>query len=233
MKVTQLGNGGGFDYNKVNSSFLVELNSKETFLVDCGYNIFTELRKIENDGYDLTKIKYVCITHHHSDHFGSLEIFCQYMYFVHNVTMTVFIPSYMRDMFEEFKVNKGYTSSMETDIDIVKVNVLRPSETYLQGKIRVIGTNHPGTKSLGYSIGDGNSCVFISGDTKAFFRIEDFVNELPYKNKLIFHDYSDWNVPSKNVHCCQSDFEAEYSKEFRDKVIKYHTGKEFIREREI
>jgi len=44
---------------------------------------------------------------------------------------------------------------------------------------------------------------------------------------MIFHDFSNWNAPSKQIHACESDFEAEYSQEFKDRVIKYHNGEDF------
>ena len=53
MIVQQIGNGGAFDYNKTNSSFLINLSNTSNIthpsylLFDCGNNVFAKLRKME------------------------------------------------------------------------------------------------------------------------------------------------------------------------------------------
>ena len=49
MKIKQLGNGGAFDYNQTNSSFLIELETNDYLLFDCGYNVFSKLRELGDD----------------------------------------------------------------------------------------------------------------------------------------------------------------------------------------
>ena len=46
MIVQQIGNGGAFDYNKTNSSFLINLSNEKFplyLLFDCGNNVFAKL----------------------------------------------------------------------------------------------------------------------------------------------------------------------------------------------
>jgi len=60
----QLGNGSALNPEMTNSSFLVK-NDKQYMLVDCGYNVFTELYKNKDV---LNSITHICITHMDDDH---------------------------------------------------------------------------------------------------------------------------------------------------------------------
>ena len=79
MIVQQLGNGGAFDYNKTNSSFLINLSNENYYsylLFDCGNNVFAKLRKMEIE-QNIKIIKYidhVFISHFNDDHDGSREL---------------------------------------------------------------------------------------------------------------------------------------------------------------
>jgi hypothetical protein len=42
---------------------------------------------------------------------------------------------------------------------------------------------------------------------------------------LIFHDYSFWDAPSRQVHACDSDVDVEYSALFVSQAIMYHNDK--------
>ena len=46
MRIKQLGNGGAFDTESTNSSFLID-SSGDYILFDCGYNVFYKLRELE------------------------------------------------------------------------------------------------------------------------------------------------------------------------------------------
>jgi len=73
--------------------------------------------------------------------------------------------------------------------------------------------------------------LYISGDTKALEKAQNEVLRLSKGKRLLaFHDYSNWNVPSRNVHACKSDMVAEYTREYRDNLIHYHTGESFNEE---
>lgn len=72
----------------------------------------------------------------------------------------------------------------------------------------------------------------ISGDTKASVLLEkEILSKLKDCNdSIIYHYYSNWDYPSKNVHTCKTDFEGEYSEEFRNQIIKYHDNGYFKKE---
>jgi len=73
--------------------------------------------------------------------------------------------------------------------------------------------------------------VAISGDTKADSRFEKMIYEVSrtkvvsWDNMLVFHDFSYWDAPSRQVHACKSDFDVEYSSDFRKNAILYHNAK--------
>ena len=73
--------------------------------------------------------------------------------------------------------------------------------------------NHHGDKqSNGMIIRWWNKILYISGDTKASSKHEkkilDIAKQSIYDDIkfFIYHDFSFWNAPSKNVHTCEADF---------------------------
>jgi len=239
MKVTCIGSGGAFDTDQPNSSFIVKLkiNNDKNYshiLIDCGYNIFSELK---NNYIDLLeKIDYVFITHMDDDHIGSLKSLIYYRYFILGKITKIIQPSlysvlddlqtYLKDLNKELK---GYEYKHTQMFKIVEMNYLD------NGVKQIIGVHH--TPSSGILIKETytNSIVVISGDTKATHRFEDVLKtclnneggdkyEDNIKQSIIFHDYSFWNAPSKNTHACESDILSEYSETFRNHLIKYHNS---------
>lgn len=241
LQVMQIGNGGGFDFDQVSSSFIIK--HKQTYiLVDCGFNVLNKLKAIsEEDGVDyISLIDTVCITHTHEDHIANLMSLIYYRYFVLGKTTTVLagtdsirgqLKSYLTLCNTEFKsgqiisTDMVYVKNAHTRIDEV---VISPTPTF-----------HPGVRCTGFQFFTMNSqkSITISGDTKATFDFEQQVTKtindtshLTFSDAVVFHDFSTWDNISQNVHACALDIETEYSNDFKKLLTFYHDAKPFARQ---
>ena len=70
------------------------------------------------------------------------------------------------------------------------------------------------------------SAVSITGDTIACYDVlkeyNRCINDIRFKKYKMYHDYSNWNEPSMNVHACSSNIVAMYPKEMIDDLCFYH-----------
>jgi len=238
LQVMQLGNGGGFDFDKTSSSFLIK-HEQTLILVDCGFNVMNTLMTVgKRDSIDYIKnIDAVCITHVHEDHIGNLMSLVYYRYFMLNKQTTIIagtpeirktIQNYLEPCTYEYKSGQKIYIGMTIikSPDIVKNLVIKPTPAF-----------HPGVSATGfmfYPVTKGNTIV-ISGDTKATFTLEDTVKahataycSKGLNNIKIFHDFSNWDNVSQNVHACASDIASEYSDKFRELLTYYHDNSPFI-----
>jgi ribonuclease BN (tRNA processing enzyme) len=234
-KIKVIGDGGAFDYNKVNSSFMITTD-KGNILYDCGSNVFDELVRIEKEEDEniIKNIKMIIISHDDDDHCGSAKTLLFYMYFMHGIENTrLHCPEHMMTSFSKmiFKM----VGSKTVKADIVDTRTLSGDRNgliydYCGAIIKLFKGNHH-TETYGIIAYYNENIVAISGDTKADQEFETEIRQLQehkglkLQDCLIFHDYSYWNAPSRQVHACESDYEIEYSKEFRDIAIKYHNNK--------
>jgi len=196
MKIKQLGNGGGFDFDKTNSSFLIK-SGETTILFDCGFNIMDRLKSDET--IDIENIDNVYISHMDEDHVGNLKMFIYWRYFNYKKGCN----SEYAEMFNIYASSTQTKHKITDDISILLTNCNH-------GKVTTFG-------AIFYSF---NKSIFISADTKA----SKYIEEVSKDCDLIFHDYSNWDFVTRNVHTCRTDFELEYSEEYKNKVVKYHTG---------
>jgi len=223
MKIKQIGNGSGLNVNETNSSFLIEAND-ELLLIDCGFNVPQKLFEMhKNNEIDITKLKNVFITHGHSDHFGGLETLIFKMYFEYNIVLHIGLPS--TECLAQIRLlNKIYESSSIKSRKLTHSFMYANNETLKNLSITSFENNHKVIESYGFIIKDNNlKSIAISGDTKAFCEFE----ELSKDCDLIYHDFSKWDCPSRNVHACKSDIEAEYTKEFINRLKFYHNDETF------
>ncbi len=233
MKIKQLGNGGGFDFDKTNSSFLIS-NEEETsyVLFDCGYNVMKRLQDKE-DPIDIEKIDTVIISHMDEDHIGNLKMLIYYRYFNFGKFTKILaghlVESQLRDYLKD--IESEMIGGMPTETIMFYINQF-PIDFPIDYKIDFIKGYHGNISSYGVLIRDHFSSAFISGDTKANYNIEKTLNDKINIHKInyIFHDFSHWDNVTRNVHACETDFELEYSEEFKNMVVKYHTGDEFSNE---
>jgi len=245
IKITILGSAGAFDFGKTSASFLLQFYDKN-ILIDCGHNV---LKKLKDKGFmTLEKnIDAVYITHLHMDHIADLEGLIYYNYFMLNKRIKIYIPNALKEDFQNlFPVNKytseyqnGMVSDIECMYNIQSTYNINDSHTSLY--LIPFEANHPGIKAYGYKImvseSYGNKLIgIISGDSKANFNLLNIVKkaieDFQYNNDplYIFHDFSEWDDVTRNVHCCNTDFHLVYNElingenKSKIKFIKYHNG---------
>lgn len=240
MKIKQLGNGGGIASaleGHVNSAFLIDLyeDHSEYLLFDCGYNIMKRLEEEERDNtyFEIAKIKYVIISHKHDDHCGNLETLIYWNHFKNNVQMHIYVAcdDLAKGVRDTRKIEDNFhTLDAQThkELDVVGDGYFTaiPHNSNQEAFSLTFKTVYHGAKpAIGVIInGFDNRSILISGDTKAHKSIEDFYDNHYNNIDLVFHDFSNWDDESKNIHACQTDFEREYSEDFKAKITKYHTG---------
>lgn len=235
MKVKQLGNAGAFNVNETNSSFLIELTSNTYLLFDCGFNVMSKLLELHNDESDpfiLENLNHVFISHTHDDHIGNLSTLIFYRYFMLGKSTKV-ITGLSREQIlpflparTELKAGQVVEANMWT-LDHKRYSVEESIFMY------AFPVYHPGSDTYGLTVTyDSQHSLMITGDTKAYEPIEERYNKLKSTRESvkIFHDFSHWDNPSRNVHACLSDMKSEYSQDFVDSLTLYHTNDPFNRE---
>ena len=209
MKLTVeiIGSGGAFDTDKINSSFIIHTDKDDRkILIDCGYNVFNYIKE---KGYN---VEDVFITHTHADHIGSLESLIFYNYFVKGKVTSVFAgPKVAAELRKILDVNKLYCNGETVENKICEIKELP------EGPFQCVEVNHIVTPCYGFVINgfteDENPLtIIISGDTKASKNIKDLIMSRLEENSkvIVFHDFSEWNNPYENIHCCRDDFDAIY-----------------------
>ena len=247
LEIMQIGNGGGFDFDKTNSSFLIKIvddNNKDNFeflLIDCGFNVMAaliDLDKNKEEDFKFELLKSVFITHMDDDHIGNLKQLIYYNYFMKDTFVKVYsgisqLKEHLNGMNNSLiggyiQEDRKYSLDIFDSRLLIKFNNLNVTII-----LDLIKGFHGGTESYGCVFRKSNStkCIFISGDTKANKKIEDdLCNLLNGRLQcLIYHDFSHWDAPSKNVHACKNDFSVEYTNEFKNEANLYHTGNEIFK----
>lgn len=234
MKIKQLGNGGGFDFNQTNSSFLISPDDKETeyLLFDCGFNVMARLQN-EEDPIDISKINNVFISHMDEDHVGNLKMLIYWRYFMLQKPTNVVCSSLLNEKLISYldEMNKELIGSQSTVANMYTITTISNLSNEVGfWRMQTTPTFHGSIVCNGLIISsEARKGIFISGDTKSSKIIEDVVKKYEYKNGNIlkFHDYSNWDCVTRNVHACRTDYGIEYSEEFQKDTIKYHTGENF------
>jgi len=235
MRIKQLGNGGAFDTESTNSSFLIDFNGldKNYLLFDCGYNVFTKLKELEKEYPDIIKkISNIYVSHLDDDHVGSLKSLIYYRYYIHGLFTSVYsavkeVETFIEDVNYKMSFNKLIENKicaycyLKDNINVYDNHILTPVKTF----------HH--LECYGLKIVNDGNCIYISGDTKV---CEDTINTLKhientYSKYKIFHDFSNYNNYENNVHTCEYDFN-KYYKDLKcfDKIIKYHNNENFNEE---
>ena len=210
MRIKQIGNGGAFDFDSTNSSFLIEFNKNYIMLFDCGYNVFEKLQKLHGESIiDLKNIKGVFISHMDDDHMGSLKTFIYYQYIINNIALEVYCGSdvypslneYLKDIDGLVKHYRRYPATLFTlniigeqqDISFKEYNIYLKTVPGIHFKpsygLLCIEQNDP-----------INNTLAISGDTVLNY---EFFKSVQNFSK-VFHDFSNWDCPDQQVHCCES-----------------------------
>ena len=247
LEIMQVGNGGGFDFNKTNSSFLIKIvdsNDKDNFeflLIDCGFNVMAaliDLDKNKDEDFKFELLQSVYITHMDDDHTGNLKQLIYYNHFMKNTFTKIYsgiekLTTHLDGVNDSLiggvvQHDRKYSLEIFDNRKLIKFNKLNVTLI-----LDLVKGFHGGTESYGciFRNADSNKCIFISGDTKANKKIEDdLCNILNGRlSCLIYHDFSHWDVPSRNVHACKNDFMNEYTDEFKNEANLYHTGNEIFK----
>lgn len=253
VRFRQIGNGGAFDYKMTNSSFLIETKNTgpqlysnpdsgkeetEYLLFDCGHSVFAKLRELDDSGqFDITKLKHVFVSHMDDDHIGSLKTLIYYMFFVKGQKLNIIfgngimmeLQSYLSDIdgyndnFEKVKATL-FTKQMHKNGDVFTLSgavyrIFEVDHCKPAYGLQVVGSNHI------YYEKDSVS-LLISGDTRPSKNIAEIV-EKNISSMIIFHDYSAWDCPEKQVHSCDTSLNKIYSKKLVDSLNHYHDGKSY------
>jgi len=230
LKVQVIGGNGAFSSD--NSSFIIHLDKDNTkfllddennglkLLFDCGPNAFHYIK--END----LDIRDVYISHTHFDHIGGLEQLIFYNYFIKGNITRIYCADEVKEELEKIlDINRIYDNGELVEktlymfFDLTKRLHMSKNYTY-----EFIKGNHVAKPNYGLLIKANTKALFISGDTKACDNIKHRINDIKKEGyKLtVFHDYSEWDNPYKNIHCCKSDFEYYYKDITDVKWYKYH-----------
>jgi len=240
MQVMQLGNGGGFNFDQTSSSFLIK-HEETLILVDCGFNVINKLNamKTEDTVDYLRGINAVCITHMHEDHIANLMSLVYYRFFMMGKTTSIMAGT------EEIRNSlRGYLKPCNQQLrsgQVVPTEMFHINQPHQIDNINIAATSayHPGISATGFIFytRDTPKTIVISGDTKATFHLEEDVtvhaaihNKGSFEHIKVFHDFSNWDNVSQNVHACASDIASEYSDKFKEILTYYHDAKPFTRQ---
>lgn len=231
MKIKQIGNGGAFNYKETNSSFLIE-NNREYLLFDCGYSVYQKLRELEEAGdISLKDLKAVYVSHFDDDHIGSLKTLIYYQYFINNIIMDVIVAE---DLYQEMdyflRDLDGYNDNFEKVpvqmFDIYSIN--NYCELYYNNMTltSIAGNHHIPCFGLQLRNEENDKVIIISGDTTSIVSLDEYYfyekSKRPGAEILVFHDFSNWDCPEKQVHMCKTDMEQTYDQDFIKILNFYH-----------
>jgi len=189
MKVKILGTGGAFDPKEGNSSFIITIQDKN-YLVDCGEDVFKKL--IEQDL--VSSIDYICISHLHSDHIGSLSTFIYYSWFVLKKQVWIITTDSIKiDLLTFFRLT-GHDREQ--------------FEFICSDSVKVYDTTNLHQERISSCSFVFNDKLIITGDIR-----DDFLNHyynpiLNINNVVIFHDSTNYDCP---VHCYYKKLEKNKS----------------------
>lgn len=216
--VTILGCGNCFTANQVNTSFIVT-RDKETYLIDCGYNVFQELlttypKVVEN----LTSI---WITHLHPDHVGSLGALILYRYFIQNKQTKIFVGKELKNDLHEYlritascsrKIDGACSSFIQEAKNVYFIN---PEDEW--ANIIFVPVLHGPTTAYGIWVPWNR--MFFTGD--CYLIPND--NEYLKNAEIIFHDCF-MHDQMTLIHSPYEVIKAYYPKQILKKLIFVHHG---------
>ena len=218
MRIRQLGNGGAFHFKQTNTSFLISLNEYDDgdvdngklLLFDCGRNVVDKLDTLaEKEEFNYSNLKYVYISHMDDDHIGSLKSLIYYMFFnvgkkliiLSNPKVTVHLKVYLKDL-DGFYENFNKIDEMLFNFIEVPLNASIQIDNGVM--ISALEAKHS-IPCAGLKLSSKDGIIYLPGDS-----MEVFINiEATNKPFVVFQDYSLWNNPGSQVHCCKDKFMKE------------------------
>lgn len=169
MKIRFIGTSHGVPGDNRHCQCILIEQGDSTYIIDAGAPVADILI---NEGYDLTRIKAVFITHIHGDHVDGLVQLCDLVQWkFKEAGFTVYLPE-CADIFDAF-ISK---TDVKNDGRVVYKEI-QAGDVFDDGNIRL--TAHPtdhlkraGRPALGYLIEEGGRRLYITGDMS--HRCDDF-----------------------------------------------------------
>ena len=236
MKFMQLGNGGAFNFKMSKSSFLFEKDD-EYMLFDCGTDIFNRLMILnENETIDLKKLKTIFISHMDDDHIGSLRTLLYHQFFMLGIIPKVVCSEKLYPLLKTYLINICGHNGIVENYKKIYTRLFELFEVKAYKEISGI-FNIDEIRNFHYQSGSGliiknnteKLAIIISGDTIA---CEELLEDIKKANEdytlVIFHDYSSWDQPDKQVHACKTNIEKEYPKDLYQNLNYYHNNEPFL-----
>jgi ribonuclease BN (tRNA processing enzyme) len=197
MKIQAIGVGDAFSPEIGNSSIVIWDENNRGTLIDCGYAVFHELKKLRI----IDKIDSVFITHTHGDHVGSLDTFlyCKRFICKQKVALYGYAFEYLEAMDPRFNDSKDGKEYFIYDAkEVYTFGVHHCPEVYTQAYL--------------------NDGIIYSGDT-----CDNLLNvEYAKEAKVIFHEvtFHDVDVHAKFDDLCKSPEEVKN----KTWLYHYHAG---------
>jgi len=221
MNVKVIGNGHSWT-NRTNTCFMVN----NEMLIDTPQGSSKAML-----GYvDFTKIKYVLITHFHSDHFIELHLICDYFRnnkLDHKVKI-IGPKTLLKRLLKIYKLTDTIRTkkSLEQRFEFVELNPGKniQFDTY---KITTYKTDHNLKYSLGYVVSDGEVKVGFTGDTSMGKGLIEIIDS----SETIFIDTS--GKEKSNKHLCVSEVKEIIKKYPSKKFYSVHVSDETLKDKQL
>ncbi len=178
MDIKFVGTGGAFDYQYGNSSAIVTCNG-EKFLLDCGHDVYNQLRVKSS----VEPIDYIIISHFHADHIGSLSTFILHHHlFVKGKQLKILYPEkHFKDAlysYLSFSLQKPEKYIVFIPMDN------RPELDF----INTFGKHVAGMQTYSYIFMEDREMIAYSGDLADGDTVFDYLSENAYPQTTVFHD---------------------------------------------
>lgn len=232
MQIKQIGNGGAFNFKETNSSFLIK--NKEVLgdliLFDCGHSVYQKLRELdESKDISLKDLKAVYISHFDDDHIGSLKTLIYYQYFINQIKLDILVASELEDEMQLFlrDLDGYYEDFNKIYDDVYNIITIYDGDNEYNGLYltKIYCKHHIPCFGLAIYSHYSNKCFIITSDTRAIPRLDEYYFHLRDEYEidvLVFHDFSNWDCPEKQVHMCKTDMIETYSEDFIKELNLYH-----------
>jgi len=229
LKIMQIGNSGGFDFQNVNSSFLItDLQETEYILFDCGYNVPDELIRLESENLiDLSKLKNIFISHQHDDHFGGLVKLGLYLQEKYKIVLNIYLPFLSSPVYNMLdSLNYEYCDSgryvkksMRPDFHYGTIKEVIKFPNEIVG-ITSFPTKHICVDSFGLSVKCDEDIIVFTSDTTASKAMLKQLKSL--SEFVLVHDHSPGEFTDVSVHATYDNMKNIYGSKFVSKLYFTH-----------
>lgn len=188
MQIIFLGTGYAFS-TKTRSNTSVLLPD-EGILLDCPPDILHKLQKID---YDISKLKYIMISHTHGDHILGLPFLFMYSKYIQKLSVKVIGVNGLRNHILSITDLIYPDSSTEFNSEFQTIELSTGEHIIDKIKLRVEETEHS-VPNLSYRIEHDDKIITYSGDTYSD------ISELATDSDILIHEAALPHRKSK-VHC--------------------------------